>query len=459
MIALVSAALAGGYFYSDSGIVAAGRGGAFIAGADTQFAQYYNPAGLVRIEHPTVNVGFSSVQQHISFARLDEEAGLLEPVKNQAAPFVVPQLGFATPLVKGKLALAVGMVSPFAPSSDYDALGEQRYSIIRTSIYQFSYGPSLAYRPIKYVTFGLSLQAKVLILEETLAVSASGALDPGGDLLVTARASDPFTPNINLGVLIDPIEQVTIGLAVQPATRFDAKGTASLDLSNSNLGAVVDKPVYQDGGCTLNPSDPEDPCSSEDGIGLEIQLPLVVRAGVAVRPTPELEIEAAVVYQNWKKLEDITLTGIDPDIYVFGSPEPTEIPDEFQLPAGLRDTVSVRLGGEWRVNDEIELRAGGFWENGSVKPQGMSVALVDPWKVQLGTGFSLWPLDGRLRLDGALAGIFFPGFEIRDSEVRQVYVDVLNRGGEGAIVGNGDLKAQGWLVGLQASWIFKGWPK
>ncbi len=452
---LAGSAHAGGYFYSDSGIVAAGRGGAFVAGADTQFAQYYNPAGLIHIEHHTFNVGFSSVQQHITFTRVDDEGTALDPAVNQAAPFVVPQLGLAGPIIPGKLHYAVGFVSPFAPSSDYDPAGEQRYSVIDTSIYQFSVGPSLAFRPVKWVTVGVGLQAKVLILGQRLAVSASGNTTPDGDILVDAQASDPFTPNVNFGVNIDPVEQLTLAVAVQPPTQFRATGTGTLDLSGGTLQAATDKPVYQDGGCTIT-DDPADPCAAEDGIQLDIGLPLVLRFGAAVRPVPELEIEAAVVWQQWKSLESIILRDIDPEILVFG--EPTELPPEFDLPAGLASTTSFRLGTEWRVNDEIELRAGGFYENGSVSPSGMSVSLVDPWKVQLGGGFSVWPggdLDGRLRIDGSLAGIFFPRREIRDSDVDQVYVDVLGLGEDPATVGNGDYSAQGWLVGLQASWLFK----
>ena len=60
---LPASALASGYYYSDSGIVATGRGGAWIAGADTQFAQFHNPAGLIRIDKPTINLGWSGVQQ------------------------------------------------------------------------------------------------------------------------------------------------------------------------------------------------------------------------------------------------------------------------------------------------------------------------------------------------------------------------------------------------------------
>lgn len=450
MILLVGAALAGGYFYSDSGIVATGRGGAFVAGADTQFAQYYNPAGLIHVERHTVNLGFSSVQQHIRFTRVNADGEVLPTAENQAAPFFVPQLGMAGPLIPGKLAYAVGMVSPFAPSSDYDPDGPQRYSIIDTSIYQFSVGPSLAWRPHPMLTVGLGLQAKVLILGQRLKISATGRDDPSGDISVQAEARDSFTPNVNAGLLFDPVDAVTVGLAVQPPTTFRARGHAVLDFTDSSLAAAVDRPIYQDGACTIGPDDPT--CAAEDGIGLEIGLPLVIRAGVAVRPRANLEIEGAVVWQNWKVLEDIVLSDVDPELLVFGAP--AALPAEFPLPAGLRDTTSFRLGAEWRVDDELELRAGGFYETGALTAQKISVSLVDPWKVQVGGGFSIWPVDGRVRIDGAVAGLYFPRQTITDSDVEQIFVDVLELGTDPPVVGNGELSASGWLIGLQGSWIF-----
>lgn len=451
MIALIGAAWAGGYYYSDSGIVATGRGGAFVAGANNQFAQYYNPAGLIRVTDPTVNFGFSNVQQHVAFTRLDANGEPLPIAENQAAPFLVPQLGFTTPLVRDKLALAVGMVSPFAPSSDYDPNGAQRYSIIDTEIYQFSIGPSVAWRPHRMLTLGLGLQANVLILGQSVKVSATGRDDPAGDIRIEARAADRFTPNFNAGLLFEPVEQLTIGLAVQPPTNFDARGHAVLDFTESSLAAAVDRPIYQDGNCTVGPDDPT--CATENGIGLAIGLPLVLRAGVAVRPNPKLEIEAAIVWQGWRVLEDIILSDIDPEVLVFGSP--AEIPSEFPLPAGLRNTASWRLGAEYRIDPQIALRAGGFYENGSMATERLSVALVDPWKVQVGGGWSLWTIDDRLRIDGAIAGIFLPRQQIRDSEVQQIFVDVLGSGNTPATVGNGDLRSTGWVFGLQASWVLR----
>ena len=104
---------AGGYYYSDSGIVALGRGGAWVAGANTQFAQYYNPAGLLKVPAPTVTVGYSGVQQHVRFTRTDADGTTYPTSENLAKPYSVPELGFASPIGE-RFAVAFGFTSPFA---------------------------------------------------------------------------------------------------------------------------------------------------------------------------------------------------------------------------------------------------------------------------------------------------------------------------------------------------------
>ncbi|MCA9569570.1 MAG: outer membrane protein transport protein, partial [Myxococcales bacterium] len=379
----------------------------------------------------------------------------LPAVTNQAPPYTVPQLGFASPLAEGKLgklAFAFGMVSPYAPSADYDPTGPQRYTVVDTAIYQFSWGPSIAYQPHPMVTFGLGLQAKALILEQSLVVAANGEDNPAGDIGVRANVTDAFTPNINLGLLVEPHEAVSFGLAVQPATTFRAKGSAVLDLTTGGMGAAVEGDVdrFQDGRCEPDQVDPV--CANQDGIGLEIKLPLVVRAGVAVRFVEDLEIELAAVWQNWATLTDILLTDVDPELIVFGSP--AELESEFALPAGLRNTTSIRLGGEWRASDLLELRAGGFWENGAFPAQRMTVALYDPSKVQIGGGASLYPMKGRFRFDVSAAKLFFPKLTVTDSEIQLVNVDVLGFNRPPETIGNGTYSSKGWVAAAQLSILF-----
>jgi long-chain fatty acid transport protein len=441
VILLASAAHAGGYYYSDSGIVATGRGGAFVAGADNQFAQYYNPAGLIRIDAPTVNVGWSGVQQNVGFRRQKPDGGFYDEVRNEASPFDVPELGAAAP-IGDRVVAAFGFYSPFAPSSLYDADGPQRYTIIDTGIYQFSIGPSAAVRVNDLLVLGVGLQWQYLDLSESVTITTNDQDDPSGDVGVQAHAVDPFTPNWNAGLLFEPKSWVTVGLAVQPPTHFHAHGPGSLDFSSNVLGNLMDPKKYTDDDITLN-----------------IDLPWVVRAGVAVRPVPKLEVEGAVVWQDWSSLADITIEDVDvtvqsdPNSPIPIPPDQAKVADSFSLPAGLRDTVSLRLGVEGAVTDRVELRAGGFWENGSLPPDELSVALVDPAKVQLGAGGSVWVVPKRIKVDAAFAWLFFPSLEIRDSTVTQIDAG-LNPNPTPLVVGNGDLRSHGWVLGVAGSVAF-----
>ena len=456
---------AGGYFYSDAGIVATGRGGAFVAGADTQFAQYYNPAGLIRIKDPTINLGLSGVQQKVDFTRCQPtddpmaaacsgDPAFFEPVSNQASPFVIPQIGFAMPFGK-RIGFGFGFYSPFAPSSEYDPEGPQRYGVKETSIYQFSVGPSVAVKVHDTFTLGLGLQWKYLSITQSLDIVApglgtldfQGQFDNPEDIGVSATVEDLFTPGFNAGLLFEPVKPLSIGLAVQPPTRFRARGEGTLDFTGTALEPLLAETIYTD-----------------DDVALEIQLPLVLRAGVAVRPISRLEIEAAVVYQRWSSLTDLLVDDIDIAV------EPTDtggalIPEEerqvdnsIALPTGFRDTVSLRLGAEARVHQALEVRAGGFWETGSLADEDISVSLMDPNKVQLGTGASVYLLDERLRIDGAAAILLFPDLEVRNSTVTQVDSGVRSPLDEDAapiVVGNGNLSSRGWVLGIQAQWAFK----
>lgn len=441
---LAPTAHAGGYYFSDSGIVATGRGGAWIAGADTQFAQHHNPAGLIRIERPTLNVGWSGVQQDVRFRRMksDPETGedpFYPAVENAAPAFDIPQLGFAMP-IGDRVAFAVGFISPFAPSSLYPEEGPQRYTIKDTGIYQFGIGPSVAVKLHPMLTLGAGVQWSYLDLSETIDITVNGLDEPVGDIAVEAKVADPFTLTGNVGLLFDPHEAVTVGLSFTPASRYEARGQGSLDFEGNGLSVLLTETAYTD-----------------DDVALAIALPNVVRAGVAVRPVPVVEIEAAVVWQGWSSLSDIEITDIDVTVQS-DSPlipeEQRQVDDRIVLPAGLRDTVSLRLGAEWQVDEALALRCGGFRESGALDETEVSVALVDTTKWQFGGGASAWVGEQqRFRLDLAAAALFFPDLELRNSTVKQIDAGVLD-GVEPAIVGNGDLSASGWIVGVQGSVAF-----
>lgn len=426
-------AFAGGYYYADSGIIANGRGCAYVAGADGQFAQYYNPAGLVRVNRPTFNIGMSGVKQGISFTRYDVDTETFQdPVENQGGLFAVPELGFATP-IGDDFALGFGFTSGFSPAYQFPEDGAQRYTIIDTTIWNFQIGPTLAWRPVDWFAFAIGPQWQALRVDEKLKVTISGRDDPSGDVSVDAQTWDKFQPGVNAGVLVEPVKQLSIGAMVQPGAQFDAHGPGVLDFTGNALEDLLDQTVYTD-----------------EDIALALKLPWFIRTGVAVRPRDDLELEVDFVYETWSAIKEITVTDID--IHVTGANGLIDTPVEstIELPAGFHDTWSVRLGGEWQPKPWLEVRTGGFFERSSLDPDGVSVALIDTPKVMLGAGTSVHVWEDRLVIDGAISTVFYQDLEIRDSTVHQINV----YGGGEAIVGNGDIASQGLALGLALRWQF-----
>jgi long-chain fatty acid transport protein len=451
VLAFVGSAHAGGYYYPDSGVIANGRGCAMAAGADGQFAQYYNPAGLVRMKRPTLNIGYSAIKQAVTFDRwedpppgevdgqiVDPEPFFYPTAKNEGGRFGVPELGFATPIGKN-FGFAFGFTSGFAPDYVFDAAGPQRYTIIDNLIWNFQIGPSLAWRPVPAVSIGLGLQWQVLRVNENLKVTTSGSDDPAGDVNVVARVWDKFTPGFNAGVIVEPVPQLSIGVSVQPATKYKARGDGKLDFTDWGSAQYLDKPVWTD-----------------DDIGLNLDIPTFLRTGVAVRPVDGLELEADFDYETWSSLADITVTDID--VVVTGpglicNPDSGGCPvaDTIALPAGFQDAFSVRLGAEYAIGEIAHVRAGGFYESSSLDVQSVSVALVDTPKFMEGAGASLYLLkDHNLVIDGYASFIEYKNLEIRDSTVSQINV----YGGGESIVGNGDIKSFGSAFGGAVRWQF-----
>jgi len=438
---------AGGYLYSASGIVATGRGGAWVAGADTQFAQRFNPAGLVRVEAPTVNVGWSGVQQNIEFRREKPfpETGFYKPAVNQAAPFSVPQFGFSMP-IGDQFGFAFGFHSPFAPSSDYDPEGPQRYSVKDTSIIQFSLGPSLAWQPVEQFAIGVGVHYQLLHVEQSLDITYSGTDEPTGDIAIALGITDPVNVNFNVGILVEPIEQISIGASFEPPYAYKAKGQAEVNFKGNaieDVGLATSKYV-------------------DESVLATIELPMIIRGGIAVRPVPKLEIETAVVWQQWSKNGDIPIEQVqfaldveEPSFLAIIIPEEDRVIDQnFEIPQNFKDTVSYRLGAEYEIMDELDWRIGGFHETGALRPKHMDVSLVDPAKWQIGTGPTVWLMERKIRFDGAAAMLFFPDVDVTNSERIQTDAGVI----DGVIpltVGNGKYTSNGWIVGLQGSYLFR----
>lgn len=437
---LIPSANASAYYFADAGVRSFSRGGAFVAGADDLSAQYYNPAALTRLDGGHFKADLAFVSQYVMFDRADEADQVFEPITNGAPPYAIPSLGVSHDFGTERFTFALGFYPPYAPDVSYPADGPQRYTLVDTTVIQTTAGPSVGFQATDWLSVGAGLQWNLMLAEQELVLTTSGEDDPSGDIGFRLWAMDPFKVSANAGVLIEPPSgRFAAGFAVQPPIQFHGSGFLEGDFTNHVL--------YQNGVIT-------DATVRDDDISLAVKMPLILKGGVLVRPTDALEIELDAVWQNWKVVEEITVSEID--LTIQNTLSPTTITDDVVLPAGYESAYSVRLGAQYDLNDEWVLRAGGLYEGSAVPEKTQGVGLVDGKKWGGSAGFSL-DLSERVTFDAGAAMSFIVPREITDSEVSQIKLVVLEADGgveSGKVVGNGHFESRLFMAGFGFDFLF-----
>lgn len=451
---LAPSAHAAAYYFTDAGTRALGRGGAFVASADDLSAQYYNPAALIHIRGGLAMINVSAVDQAVHFDRADESGfEPFEPVENLSPPFAIPAFGVAHDFGLPNTTFAFGFYPPMAPDMSYDPAGPQRYGLVDSLVWQTYTGLSVAQRVTDWLTIGAGVNWTLMRAEQEVVVAMcltgqDCGDDPEQDVHVLFKAWDPFRVSWNAGVLIQPHDKIEIGASVVPPIHFKGEGSMTADFGEDHqLSSFIDGTSFTD-----------------DDVTLAVDMPLIARLGVAVRPIEPLQIELAGVYEAWSISEEIRISSVD--LVIPPNPDNALAPDEdivltddVVLKTNYQDAFSVRLGGEYKIKDRYTARAGGFFETSGVPAETQGVALVDgnKWGVGLGGGVRL--ID-RLTLDLALQRTQIIAREITDSQstLIQLEIDITDTSNseikEGKVVGNGSFESHLNFASLGLTWAW-----
>lgn len=458
-MALPTASHAAGYYFTDAGTKALGRGTAFVAGVDDLSAQYYNPAALSRLDRGQLYLSLSAVDQYVYFNREDEPENDLtfDPVYNEGPLMLIPAIGVASSFGLPNTTFALGQYSPFAPDLDYDPDGAQRYTLIDSLIWQFALGASVGHHfhnPtdarwldwLDWLHLGTGFQWWMLRVEQELALTAVEGDDPAYDIDVAFGAWDRFQPSMNFGMLLDNGGWLAFGASAQPPIRYEGHGFVTTDFSGHVWESYLDGTTFTD-----------------EDIRLLITVPMILRGGLLLRPTEKLEIEVAGVAEFWSILEEVVITDLDlviamdPDSSPFG--EDAVVTNDVELLAGYQDTWSLRLGTEYDFTPTVTGRMGGFYELSAVPETTQGVGLVDGDKFGASAGASL--NFGDFTFDLALARAWLADRQITDSELTQLVleIDIADPGASEVVesdkvFGNGHFTSYLTFASVAATWRF-----
>lgn len=440
-VCVAAPAQAGGLWLPGVGVEPLGRGGAVVAGGEDPNVLWYNPAALTVVEGHQLTFDVTLIHLAYEFARADAtarngETVSFDPVENEASPQFVPRLMFSTDLGTEQFALGVGVYAPYAPRYRFAEDGPQRYANIDGSqnilLYQHL---AFAWRPHERFAIGAGIQNMMAVLDATQAASSYVGLwgepeDKDLDMLIRFRATDLLTITGNAGLWAEPIDGLTLGASVQfPAAIRDDEATVEVRLPSHY---AFDNATFEG-----------------DKLGFELELPWIVRAGIAYGIKDLFEVEVDFTWESWSVHDAIRTS--PKDIRVTGVPTVGEIRvGDLDVRRELRDIFGVSVGGEWHaMPGMLTVRAGFMYEQGATPDETTSVFQADSDKLAptLGASVSI----GDWRLDAAYAFVYHLPREIETSEVAQINPAYE----EGAVVvGNGTYESFLNVFGLGMRYAF-----
>lgn len=454
------AAQASGYYFTDVGTRGMARGGANIAGVDDLSAQYYNPAGLVRLGRPQAYVNHSMVWQSVDFTRAADEqyvfdrkpdgdyaaTSTLTPttydtVNNNSPGMHIPAFAVSHNFGLKNTMFAFGLFPPFAPRMEYPEDGGQRYALRESLVIQFYVGPTVAHRFLDgKVTIGggvywthlsatQSLDISICATRDAAATDCSNPTYPVNDLSIDMQMKDPRRLTWNAGIMVDPIEELTFGLSVQPPFKVRGQGSIEATFEPGHWMTEKGDPVagnpQQIGIVGVTGA-------KDDNVTVALTMPWIIRSGMSFHPSERWDVEAAAVWQRWSMTEEIRVSDVNLKLPVTETfknlgLQDFEITDDIVLPADYINAWSFRLGGDVAAIDkgdhQMILRGGTFYETSAIPANTQSVALVDGNKVGMGLGAG-WQLKNRLALDLGFSRTWIIARDIDDSLVRRQEVPI-----------------------------------
>jgi long-chain fatty acid transport protein len=249
---LPPSALAGGFAITDVGARETGMG-AEVGRPDEPAAVYHNPAGLTLLPgvHLYISAGGALPQSTLllrpwsgssEFINAPVSAqGFYPAVQPTTAFSVIPMAVVSAEVIRNKLWAALSAYVPNAQGGSFDPNAVTRYQLISAYAVAGYGGLTLAYKPDRHVSIGLS--GNVVYIQTALNKDLYPVLN-GGDysLLVgpnpgLALNGSSVTYGFNLGVLVRPIPTVSIGVSVISGNDDQVDGT--LNLQPSKGGALT----------------------------------------------------------------------------------------------------------------------------------------------------------------------------------------------------------------------------
>jgi long-chain fatty acid transport protein len=319
LASLPMTAFAGGIAISEFGARTSGMGTTGTAIIDDPAAVFYNPASITTQSGLHLQAGISALMPKWSFTPEGSSTETTSLTRTSTPPNFAATYNFGT-IGPGQLAAGLGVFAPYGSVFAWPKgwVGQGQVQTLQLQIFEIS--PVVAYRPHKRVSIGAGLRiipgSVYLKRAVEFGDQATGKVELGG-------RGTAFGATV--GVTVMPMDQLSIGFNWRSAATLDLKGDSDFNFPAPFTAQGVDRDVTA-----------------------PVPLPQIFRLGAAYNVIPELKVAADIESEIWTPFHELAITFKDKA----GNEETLSDPREAE------NSWVLHLGGEFKANDALTVRAG-----------------------------------------------------------------------------------------------------
>jgi len=360
------------------GASALAQGNAFVARADDASAIQFNPAGLTQLQGPQVSQGVSFILPSVEYQNNSVSEDMDTNIN------IIPNIYFASPIIKNKLAAGLGITVPYGLNGEWDDDGFSRYVVTGFNLRIININPTITYKPLSCLSIGVGFDYYYANSSQESRIPFSlitGTPDGHSDL---DMHGDGFGYNTGILYNITPHHSIGVSFRSKADINFDGK------LKQSGF------PVGVFGFDRFNSQ-----------ATTSATIPEMLSFGYAYRHGDLWSIEADVQWTNWSRF-DILNIGLEPPNPLRGA--------EVEDVRNWHNTWSFALGGEYALSEAIKVRGGYTFHETPVPSDTFEPSVPQSSRHGLFTGLGYsWGKKLNKGIDFAYGAVFYENRKIDNS--------------------------------------------
>ncbi len=397
-LTLVSgSALASGFqLFEYSGAAMGNNNAGGAAEADDATTATTNPAGLVRLQQPTMSLSAIGVWSQADFQ--GQACGgsgtlchLTPAHQNGGGYTTVPAFQIAVP-INDVLYAGLSLTAPFGLTTNYQNPSNVAYAATLSQIQTVDLSPSLGVKVTPKLSVGLGLDAQRLNAKLNQAVNVAPPLGIP-DAQARNKASD-WAYGWNAGVLYQFTQATRFGLDFH--SHVVHKPTGSSTLSGNSYGLV-----------------------KADNLSTTLDLPAYTTFSGFHQFNSQWSLMGTAVYTDWKQIQSIVVgptvqprvaTGVPPQVALAIAASQTQL-GTVALPENFASTWRFSLGTDYQMTDHWRFRVGAGYDASPVNDKDRSVRLPDSDRYALSGGVQ-YKFNQAASIDAGYTHLFFDDAKI-----------------------------------------------